>query len=54
MTHRIALVLGATGGIGGHVAGRLRSGGWTVRALVRDPDKIREQDGLEWIRGDAL
>ncbi|TWA60425.1 nucleoside-diphosphate-sugar epimerase [Azospirillum baldaniorum] len=54
MTHRTALVLGATGGIGGHVARRLRNGGWTVRALARDPGKAGAQGGLEWIRGDAL
>ncbi|WP_188260122.1 SDR family oxidoreductase [Azospirillum tabaci] len=54
MTHRVALVLGATGGIGGHVARRLRNNGWTVRALARDPGKAGVQSGLEWIRGDAL
>lgn len=58
MTQRIALVLGATGGIGGHVARRLRRNGWTVRALVRDTAKVTGKDGLkdglEWIGGDAL
>jgi len=54
MADRIALVLGATGGIGGHVARRLRSGGWTVRALARDPGKVGGQDGLDWLRGDAM
>ncbi|MGD8690678.1 MAG: NmrA family NAD(P)-binding protein, partial [Gammaproteobacteria bacterium] len=34
MTHeRTALVLGATGNIGGEVARRLAARGWTVRAL---------------------
>lgn len=61
MSERIALVLGATGGIGGHVARRLRRGGWTVRALARDPAtainanaNATRDDGLEWIRGDAM
>lgn len=55
---RTALVLGATGGIGGEVAGRLLERGWTVRALHRDPGKAmsggRSRPGLSWIRGDAM
>ncbi|GAB4583057.1 NmrA/HSCARG family protein [Nocardia sp. IFM 10818] len=35
--HETILVTGATGGQGGAVARSLLSGGWTVRALVRDP-----------------
>ncbi|MFE1601840.1 NAD-dependent epimerase/dehydratase family protein [Methylobacterium sp. ID0610] len=51
---RTALVLGATGGIGGAVARRLQAEGWTVRALHRDPAAVRrEGDGLAWMRGDA-
>jgi nucleoside-diphosphate-sugar epimerase len=53
-----ALVLGATGGIGGAVTRRLRSAGWTVRALSRDPDRAARRrdraDGVDWRRGDAL
>lgn len=50
-----ALVLGATGGIGGEVARQLRDAGWQVRALKRDLAHEEEQrDGLTWIRGDAM
>ncbi|WP_375134460.1 NAD-dependent epimerase/dehydratase family protein [Roseateles aquatilis] len=52
---RIALVLGASGGIGGAMARRLRDAGWTVRALKRGLASESEQrDGLLWLRGDAL
>jgi nucleoside-diphosphate-sugar epimerase len=55
MTTRTALVLGATGGVGGAVARRLVGDGWTVRALHRDPARVRrEADGLAWRRGDAM
>ncbi|ACA20059.1 NAD-dependent epimerase/dehydratase [Methylobacterium sp. 4-46] len=51
---REALVLGATGGVGGAVARRLLAGGWRVRALHRDPERVRRAgDGLAWIPGDA-
>jgi len=51
----IALVLGATGGIGGEVARQLRAAGWTVRGLRRTQDEAVEQhDGITWIRGDAM
>lgn len=50
-----ALVLGASGGIGGEVARRLRDAGWRVRALKRGLGKARvERDGIEWLEGDAL
>ena len=60
MTTRTALVLGATGGVGGAAARRLLSEGWTVRALHRDPGRVareglaHEADGLAWTRGDAM
>ncbi len=38
-TNRTALVLGATGGIGGGITAALLHHGWTVRALVRNPAK---------------
>ena len=54
---RTALVLGASGGIGGEVARRLLSQGWTVRAMHRDPDRVRRSakaPDLVWMRGDAM
>lgn len=52
-----ALVTGATGMLGSHVAERLRDDGWDVRALVRDPDAARPllaTLGAEPVRGDVL
>ena len=50
-----ALVLGATGGIGGEVARQLRDRGWTVRALRRSAAPAQERgDGITWLRGDAM
>jgi nucleoside-diphosphate-sugar epimerase len=50
-----ALILGATGGIGGEVARQLRDGGWEVRAMQRDaPHPVEQRDGMTWIRGDAM
>jgi nucleoside-diphosphate-sugar epimerase len=55
MKSKTALVLGATGGIGGEVARQLREAGWNVRALRRggSPDGARG-DGMEWLDGDAM
>ena len=56
-TRQTALILGATGGIGGEMARRLLARGWAVRALHRNPDGLAPADkecGLEWIRGDAM
>jgi nucleoside-diphosphate-sugar epimerase len=56
-TDRIALVLGATGGVGGEVAKLLPARGWSVRALHRNPDALpagRRMAGLQWLRGDAM
>ena len=56
-TNRTALVLGATGGVGGEVARLLVTRGWNVRALHRDPDKLSASNkatGLVWHRGDAM
>lgn len=51
----LALVLGASGGIGGEVARQLRDTGWQVRALKRGLAHEEEQrDGLTWVRGDAM
>lgn len=53
--NRKALVLGASGGIGGEVARQLRDAGWQVCALQRGlgvPEQHR--DGIRWMEGDAL
>ena len=55
--NRTALVLGATGGIGGEVAKLLLARGWSVRALHRHPDALtaeRKTPGLQWLQGDAM
>jgi nucleoside-diphosphate-sugar epimerase len=49
-----ALVLGATGGIGGEAAHQLRDAGWNVRALKRGLQPTEQSDGIEWVRGDAM
>ncbi|MDV3456207.1 NAD(P)H-binding protein [Sphingomonas sp. HF-S4] len=50
-----ALVIGATGGIGGEVARVLLDRGWKVRALHREPSGARSSNpGLHWIQGDAM
>jgi nucleoside-diphosphate-sugar epimerase len=54
-TVKLALVIGATGGIGGAVADRLVAGGWRVRALNRNPEAARKtRPALEWVKGDAM
>jgi len=53
--NRHALVLGATGGIGGTMARRLVAEGWQVRALCRQmPEAARRIAGVEWLLGDAM
>jgi len=55
MTKQLALVIGATGGIGGAVAERLVAQGWRVRAMNRNPDAARiGREDLEWVKGDAM
>ncbi len=51
---RTALVLGATGGIGGAVARRLIQSGWSVRGMVRDGGAKRLSAGVLPVIGDAL
>lgn len=52
----LALVIGATGGIGGATADRLTASGWRVRALHRDPASAARsgRPALDWVKGDAL
>jgi nucleoside-diphosphate-sugar epimerase len=52
-----ALVIGATGGIGGEVAAALSQRGWHLRGLARRPDEAARRStlgGIEWVRGDAM
>ena len=49
-----ALVLGATGGIGGEVARALLARGWTIRALVRHEPPADADPRIQWQRGDAM
>ncbi|WP_295381673.1 SDR family oxidoreductase [uncultured Pseudacidovorax sp.] len=53
-TSNTALVLGATGGIGGEVARQLRDAGWKVRGLKRGQQATTTRDGITWIAGDAM
>src|SRR5438045_3692571 len=57
MSGKQALVIGATGGVGGAIADRLLTAGWKVRALNRNPEAARANSGrlgLEWVQGDAM
>jgi nucleoside-diphosphate-sugar epimerase len=52
---KTALILGATGGIGGEMARALATDGWTLRALSRDPARVKEiVPGMIGIEGDCL
>jgi nucleoside-diphosphate-sugar epimerase len=49
-----ALVIGATGSFGGHMATALLDDGWRVKALMRDPVRLPPWlQGLEVVSGDA-
>jgi nucleoside-diphosphate-sugar epimerase len=52
----VALITGATGLVGSHVAERLLSDGWTVRALVRSPERAATalHGRVELAAGDVL
>lgn len=50
-----ALVTGATGLVGSHVVERLGADGWRVRALVREPNAVRQAtpsgwNAIDWLR----
>jgi uncharacterized protein YbjT (DUF2867 family) len=54
-SHPTALVLGATGGIGIHIAQGLLARGWIVKALHRNAAAAAEKrPNLRWVQGDAL
>lgn len=51
---KTALVMGITGGFGGHVARELAANGWRIRALMRDPGKQPIlKPAIEAVQGDA-
>ncbi len=54
----VALVIGATGGIGSEIALALMARGWRIRALNRAPAKAAKASprlaGTEWVNGDAM
>ncbi|AFK53440.1 NAD(P)H-binding protein [Tistrella mobilis] len=49
-----ALVLGASGGIGGETARQLVEAGWQVRALSRRATSMPVTPGVTWLPGDAM
>ncbi|GES45747.1 membrane protein [Rhizobium dioscoreae] len=52
---KTALILGATGGIGGAVAQGLTLRGWRIRALNRNAaEAARRQPEFDWFQGDAM
>jgi nucleoside-diphosphate-sugar epimerase len=55
---KVALVLGATGGIGSEVAAALARNGWEVRALHRNvaaaQQRYRMARGISWVAGDVM
>ncbi|TWB18042.1 nucleoside-diphosphate-sugar epimerase [Rhizobium sp. ERR 1071] len=52
---KTALILGATGGIGGSVAEGLALRGWRIRALNRNAaEAARRQPKFDWFQGDAM
>jgi nucleoside-diphosphate-sugar epimerase len=57
-TKHSALVIGATGGIGGEVAHALLAAGWRVAGLTRDPEDAARRakwvGDVQWIAGDAM
>jgi nucleoside-diphosphate-sugar epimerase len=59
MTQKTALILGATGGIGGEMALALGRHGWQVNALHRNAAQAARTRGngasaIRWIQGDAM
>ena len=54
----VALVIGATGGIGSEIALALMARGWRIRALNRSPTRAAKASprlgAIEWVKGDAL
>ncbi len=56
-TQKTALVIGATGGVGGAAMRALQRRGWRIKALNRNPKaaaKAHPTPGVTWIKGDAM
>lgn len=53
-TDKIALVLGAGGGIGSETAAALARRGWRIRALARNAGRAAAHPDWDWLHGDAL
>ena len=51
---KLALVIGAAGGVGFETAQALLRHGWQVRALARDLTRAPRLDGAVWVQGDAM
>ncbi len=55
VTRPLALVLGASGGVGGAVARSLLRRGYRIRAMNRNPQaQARKHPAYEWVAGDAM
>jgi nucleoside-diphosphate-sugar epimerase len=54
LSTQTALVIGATGGIGGEAVAALIRHGWSVRALTRRTAPPAWPAGIDWIQGDAM
>jgi nucleoside-diphosphate-sugar epimerase len=53
-TSKLALVIGANGGIGRETCMALKRHGWQVRALVRTLPANADKHGITWVQGDAM
>jgi len=53
-TGKTALILGASGGIGGAIAAALLRHGWRVRGMARAVPTAAGAAGIEWVKGDAM
>lgn len=51
---RLALVIGATGGVGGEISKALLLRGWRVRAMTRRAMSLKVKGDIEYVAGDAL
>src|SRR5215467_13125488 len=51
---QIALVVGASGGIGSETALAFSRHGWKIRAFSRTKGSAASSSGWEWVKGDAL